>query len=348
MRAVRAAAATTVGLAGFLLLVPNLTPLLGGEWGVVARLLSAVGAGVSVALVVVGAALYRSTFSAVDVARVAVWTLLGLVVLGAVALGLSTALGPSLARPVAVFATANLLAIAAGAHVIIGVVDVRRVRAEQLARERRKLAVLARVLRHNLRNDANVIAGNGERLRDAVDGDLRSAVETVVERASHLGTLSEEVAPFLRAYEDASGVASLREAFEEATATAETAHPDATLSTEVSPSDLRAAVDPSLLAEAVSQLVENAAEHAGESPSVRLSARRANGRVIVEVADDGPGVPEVERAVVSGDTEITQLTHGSGLGLWVVTAVAEAAGGDCTFHESDAGGALVRLSLPPA
>jgi two-component system OmpR family sensor kinase len=69
---------------------------------------------------------------------------------------LSGGIGPS------IFTVGNLLAIGAAAHVSIGVCDARRVRAEQLARERRRTAVSNRVLRHNLRNEAQVLRGHAD------------------------------------------------------------------------------------------------------------------------------------------------------------------------------------------
>jgi two-component system OmpR family sensor kinase len=102
---------------------------------------------------------------------------------------------------------------------------------------------------------------------------------------------------------------------------------------------------------AVVELVENAVEHGGTT--VRVTATADDEQVRVRVEDDGPGVPEAERAVVSGETEITQLTHGSGLGLWVARSVAEAAGGRLTFDTDEADDrtvvSLVHLrATPPA
>ncbi|WP_232745051.1 ATP-binding protein [Halorubrum aethiopicum] len=67
------------------------------------------------------------------------------------------------------------------------------------------------------------------------------------------------------------------------------------------------------------------------------------------VADDGPGIAEGIREVVSGDAPVTQLRHNSGLGLWIVAWVVEAYGGSVRFDAGiDGEGTTVRLRLPTA
>ena len=73
------------------------------------------------------------------------------------------------------------------------------------------------------------------------------------------------------------------------------------------------------------------------------------GAVTIRVADDGPGIPEAIREVISGDAPITQLRHNSGIGLWIVAWVVEAYGGTVGFEPGiDGEGTTVRLRLPAA
>lgn len=51
-------------------------------------------------------------------------------------------------------------------------------------------------------------------------------------------------------------------------------------------------------------------------------------RVEIAAADDGPGIPDDQWTLVAGEREITQLSHGSGLGPWLVRWVVEAAAGE--------------------
>lgn len=84
---------------------------------------------------------------------------------------------------------------------------------------------------------------------------------------------------------------------------------------------------------AVQQSFEIVIEHNTDKPRVRISANE-DGHVIRN-ADDGPGLPEQERAVVPDEGEIPPLEHTSGLGLWPVKWVVESTGGAASFEHSD-------------
>jgi signal transduction histidine kinase len=102
----------------------------------------------------------------------------------------------------------------------------------------------------------------------------------------------------------------------------------------------------------VENLLENAIEHHPSAtedgkPHVRVSIDdTSDERIALRVADDGDGIPDHEREIVAGETEISPLQHASGLGLWLVAWVVDAYGGDVEFGESDLGGAEVSLYLP--
>ena len=97
-------------------------------------------------------------------------------------------------------------------------------------------------------------------------------------------------------------------------------------------------------------LIRNAIEHTPPGTSVRASARREGSDVVMEVADDGPGIPaelreHVFERFVRGEGDAAAV-GGSGLGLAIVRAVAEAHGGSARAGEAPEGGALVNVRLP--
>jgi signal transduction histidine kinase len=330
-RLARAGSCTVLSLTGLALLVPNLAPVLVGRGPVVGMALTVLGTVVSFGLVAAGVLLFRSDFSTPNAVRIAVWNFLGLVVLGVVLLAHGLYRGAfGTVTSADALAAGNVLAISAAAHVIIGVHDARRVRAEQLAHEREKFAVLSRVLRHNLRNDATVLIGQSERLAAELDDpSLAEVAETLSRRSQQVGGLADKTKTMVEALDRRSApndrvpVADVVDAvFADARGRA-----DCDVESDV-PADLWMWADDGV-ASALAELVENAVEHGGDR--VRITAEAADGQVHVRVADDGAGVPESERAVVSGESEITQLNHGSGLGLWVARSIAESAGGTLTF-----------------
>jgi signal transduction histidine kinase len=101
----------------------------------------------------------------------------------------------------------------------------------------------------------------------------------------------------------------------------------------------------------VLNLIENAVAHTPAGTAVRVAARRENGLVRLEVADEGPGVaPDVrerlfERFVRGGGYG----ARGSGLGLSIVDAVARTHGGTVQLADGDGErGARFVVELPAA
>lgn len=96
-------------------------------------------------------------------------------------------------------------------------------------------------------------------------------------------------------------------------------------------------------------LLENVIRYAGEGTTCTVSLRREGGAVVLEVADDGAGVPEedvprlFERFFRS---DRARTTRGSGLGLAIVKHVIEAAGGNVEARGGQGHGLDVRCSLP--
>lgn len=341
----RIAACSAISFVGLLLVVPNALALSSRSFGVLGDLMALLGIAVSAALIAVGALLYRSGFGTTNALRISVWTSLGIVVLGGVVATHATfgSVGRGLSG---LFLTGNLLAIGAGAHVIIGVVDARRVRAEQLAAERRRLAVLNRVIRHNLRNEATVLQGHAQQLAENVDDeDLRNSASAVQRSAEVIGGLSSK-AKLINQVADRSLVDrrehTLRDVVERAVESVHEDDPGAPIDVDVPTATVRA--DPAL-GEAITELLRNAIEHGGDEPNVHVRATRADGAIWLEIHDDGPGIPEQERAVVMGEQEITPLVHGSGLGLWLAREVATASGGDLDIWRRE-DGTTVRMRLP--
>ncbi|NHX35258.1 MULTISPECIES: sensor histidine kinase [Halolamina] len=348
---VRAVASAVLVVTGVVLLIPNVTVLLTGPVEPVGTVLSLLGTIVSTGLVAAGYSLYHSNFSNRNAIRIAIWNVLGLVVLGAVMAGLFAYQRNAGAAPVdQAFTIANLLAIGAAAHVVIGVYDARRVRAEELAAERRKLAVLNRVIRHNLRNEATVMLGHAEQIAATADDEsVAASAETLMNHVETVGDLADEADTVMSVYDRRGRHLEERSVREDATSAVQAVaeeHPEADLSVDV-PEGLTVRSDPAL-PDALRELVENGVVHGADEPTVSVRAAREDGWIAIEIRDDGPGIPEEEYQVVTGDSEITQLTHGSGLGLWVAQAVVDAANGRLDFGAPDEGGAVVTLRLPPA
>jgi signal transduction histidine kinase len=99
----------------------------------------------------------------------------------------------------------------------------------------------------------------------------------------------------------------------------------------------------------VRNLAENAARHA--TSVIKMAVREANGRVVLEVDDDGPGVPpELREAIFERFTRLDagrgREQGGVGLGLAIVAEIVAAHGGSVSAGDAPLGGARFAVSLP--
>jgi signal transduction histidine kinase len=110
--------------------------------------------------------------------------------------------------------------------------------------------------------------------------------------------------------------------------------------------------NPDELHRLVLNLLDNAARHTPPGSRIELRLRAEGTSAVIEVADEGPGVPAelreqiFERFVRGEGPADTAVGGGSGLGLAIVSAVARSHGGTAEAGESDLGGALFRVRLP--
>jgi two-component system, OmpR family, sensor kinase len=110
--------------------------------------------------------------------------------------------------------------------------------------------------------------------------------------------------------------------------------------------------NPDELHRMVLNLLDNAARHTPPGARIELHVLKAGGEALVEVADDGPGIPVqirtqiFDRFVRGEGPADTAVGPGSGLGLAIVRAVAASHGGTVEVAESASGGALFRVRLP--
>lgn len=217
-----------------------------------------------------------------------------------------------------------------------------------------RIAVLNRVLRHNIRNAVTVVEGRARQLADRIEDPAdRSAAAAIADRAESLATISEKATSMnelLQRDHDAPScdVASL---VDRLLGSLRERHPEAEIVADLERETVHALVDGEMLRTALEEAVENAVVHNDRpAPSVRVTVRDsadAREQVVVAVADDGPGIPDQERTVIEQGVE-TPLVHGSSIGMWTIRWAADVYGGEVTISDNDPRGSVVEIALPEA
>jgi len=212
---------------------------------------------------------------------------------------------------------------------------------DRRTREQR-LTVLNRVIRHNVRNELDVVLAHADRIDDeGLRAGIRDSATDLIglgdkaRRAEDIMTASTGSAESVDLVEVVTGVVKQYRGRDPAA--------EITLSC---PDELTIPSHRTVIREVVSELVDNALTHTGESsPRVEVTVREGDDAVAeIRVTDTGPGIPERERQVLAEETE-TALEHGQGIGLWFVNWGVTQLGGDLTFGENDPEGTVVTIRL---
>jgi signal transduction histidine kinase len=99
------------------------------------------------------------------------------------------------------------------------------------------------------------------------------------------------------------------------------------------------------LTQALLNLVINAMQAIERSGTIEVSAHRAEDDLIIQVCDNGPGIPP-ERIASIFDPYFTTKPEGNGLGLWIAQQIVTAHGGGVTAHNAPGKGAIFGIRLP--
>jgi signal transduction histidine kinase len=209
---------------------------------------------------------------------------------------------------------------------------------------------------HELRTPISALRVRLENLVDGVEEPDRETLRTTLAQVERLGRLMEQLLDLSRL--EAQGVTlearefPVRPLLDRVAAEARLGAGEAVRVAVTAPGGLLATGDPERMHQVVANLVENAIRHSPPGGTVNLGAAGGNGRVRIEVCDDGPGIPdaEVERvferfyradAARSGDA-------GAGLGLAIVRWIVDLHGGQVRAERAEPSGCRMVVTLPTA
>ena len=209
---------------------------------------------------------------------------------------------------------------------------------------------------HELRTPVAALRAQLENLVDGVRDPDPAALTDLLLQAERLGTLVDDLLDLARAEGGATPLRRLpvpvAELAGEVAAQVRAARPGPLVRVTV-PAGLRADADPDRLRQVLTNLVDNAAQHAGAAGTVEVRAAvDAAGGLVLEVGDDGPGIPADRHEAVFERFRHGPGSHGSdgsdggtGLGLAIARWAVALHGGRIAVVPTPSG-CLIRAHLP--
>lgn len=208
---------------------------------------------------------------------------------------------------------------------------------------------------HELRTPLTSIRGYAELWRAGglrQDDELAEAMRRTEEEATRMGALVDDLLLLARFDREPTlelATVRLDELAADGVRDARVVEPDRTFEIALEPVTVEG--DSVRLRQVVANLLANARVHTASGVSIRVAVRAADGKGVIEVEDDGPGMDAETAAHVfdrffRADASRARDAGGSGLGLAIVAAVAEAHGGSARAESSPGGGSRFTVEIP--
>jgi len=204
----------------------------------------------------------------------------------------------------------------------------------------------ARRIAHEIKNPLTPIQLSAERIAKkfgANEPAIEEGCRTIVAEVSQLKRMVDEFSRFARMPAVHLRHAQLAEILQQAASLYRDVKPNVTIAVDVA-TDIELLMDPEQIHRAVGNLLKNAVE-ATDSGEIRVSARRAPHRVVIEVADPGRGVPDRDKEKLFLPYFSTK-GRGTGLGLAIVHRIVRDHDGRIHVHDNHPRGTRFEIELP--
>ena len=243
----------------------------------------------------------------------------------------------------------------------------------QSAQRKAAWSDVARRIAHEIKNPLTPIQLSAERLKRRFTREITSdpdtfvqLADTIVRHVGDIGRMVDEFSSFARMPQPVIRAEDIGRVVREYLILQKNAHPDIEWITDIPPRGPMARCDRRLLGQALTNLLQNAADSIvmrqardGGPARIQITALEHNNEVAIIVADDGLGLPAQDRGRLT-EPYVTHKPKGTGLGLAIVKKIMEDHGGRITLADrtpaadwpnagsSPGAGAVVSLILPAA
>ena len=223
-------------------------------------------------------------------------------------------------------------------------------RQRELRQRNRELAILNRIVRHDIRNDVSVFIGWGNTLEDYVEPGGEEYLSRMLNAADNITQLTDTVGDFLHILEGKRDVelrsCDLTRVLRAEIDKAQSAHGDAEFTVEGELPDELTIKANEMLSSVFRNLLNNAVTHNNkETPKVVISLELAAETTQVAVADNGLGIPDERKEDVFGRGNMGLESPGSGIGLYLVDTLVDMFGGDIWIDDNEPDGSVFTVEL---
>ncbi len=223
-------------------------------------------------------------------------------------------------------------------------------------------AEVARRIAHEVKNPLTPIRLSAERLQrkylpqiDSGREAFENSILTIIRQVDVIGRLISEFSAFARLPALRLELQTIQETLQHAVALERNARSDIVIELETEPAELlECYCDREKLGQALTNILQNSVEalsrggrtvSEGDPMRIIVRAYAKDDSVVVEVEDNGPGWPDLDRSRLF-DPYVTMRLGGTGLGLAIVRKIMEEHHGKVELETGAMAGALVRLRLP--
>ncbi len=223
--------------------------------------------------------------------------------------------------------------------------QIRLVRASELNSHLKEMNLAAAGLAHETRNPLNLIRGQAQMLakRPDVPPAIREKARVIVDEADKITAQLTEFINYSRPREVRRAKVILHHAVAEVIRALSHDIEEKKMHVETQADTIAIEADEQLLRQVLFNLLMNAIQAAGENGRIQILARReSSSEAVLEVRDDGPGVPPENRAEIFKPYFTTHRT-GTGLGLAIVQQIVLAHGWEIECLANEPRGAVFRI-----